>query len=123
MDLGILEILTDEDGLPRLENSSIAFRAGDHALIDKMPRMSKYENCSQLVFIELAPGFSSGSRFTDTGQIVVCLSGILSISTKDGEAQNLVAGSLARLQKTDLSTHDLSVVGDVPVQLMVVQLE
>ena len=123
MDLNILEILTGEDGLAQFDKSLVEFRSGDHALIEGMPRMSRHENCKLLVFLELAPGFFSETRSADIDQMVVCLSGKLSIATNDNEAQNLVPGDVARFRKADSSTHVLSVVSDTPAHIMVVQLE
>ena len=123
MDLSILEILAGEDGLSRFDKSLVEFRSGDHALGEKMPKMSTHENCKLVVFIELPSGFSSQTRSADIDQMVVCLSGKLSIATIDGETQNLVPGDVARLRKVESSTYTMSVVSDAPAHLMVVQLE
>lgn len=123
MDLNVLELITGEEGLPQLDRSSVEFRSGDHALIGGMPRISSHENSRWLVFVELAPGFLSDARFADADQMVVCLSGKLSVSLNDGQTQNLVPGDVVRLRKAVSSTHVLSVVGDIPVHLMVVQLK
>ena len=124
--LNILELLTQPDGLPRMENSSIKFESADHAIIGGMPRISKHENCGWQVFVELAPGFVSEGRSADIDQLFVCLSGVLSIAGSDGVTQNLEPGNIARLRKSDstvYSKHILTVVGEEPVQLMVVKFD
>lgn len=118
----MLTLFSDGEGAPQYKEGKVDFRSNDHGMTSKTALISSPEMCRNFQFVELPVGFERGERVADLGQVAVCLSGQLGISNGAEKDHTLGAGDILRLDAGPNSLHTISVIGDVPVHLMVVQL-
>lgn len=121
-DLFFFEMTSDDEAKPAIYRSPIEFRTGDNMMLGDFARLSQHFACNNLTFVELPVGFSSSRRSSDIEQIGVVLSGSLRISSDDQHFEDLEPGDMFRLHLNESSQHALTVTGENPVRLMVVQL-
>ncbi len=119
MPIDLIELLTGEDGQPRLGLSKIELRTSGTDLVGDQARMSAPFDYGHMVFVEFPAGFKRASRFPDRTQIAVVLSGQMKITANDEESMIVGAGGVFRVPKAESSEHTLEVVGMDSVSLMV----
>ncbi len=119
-DQTVLELTTGENGRPELSTKSVEFHRGYNTMNTLGPGVSSPETCKSIVYVELPVGFDRNSRIADRDQIAVCLTGKLKISAADGKKKLLGPGDVFRIPAADTSEHGLSVVGEAPVRLVVI---
>lgn len=120
MPIDLLELLTGEDGQPRLGHSKIELRTSGTDLVGDQARMSKTFGCKNMAFVEFPAGFKRSARIPDRVQIAVVLNGQLKITANDIETAVVGPGGVFRVPKAENSEHTLEVVGMDSVSLMVV---
>lgn len=121
MELSTLTLFTNDEGTALFEDRAVEFRYSDHGMLSKSALISSPEPCRNFVFAELPVGFEKSDRFADLGRVAVCLSGRVRISAAGDTARELGPGEVFRLLPGPKSSHTISVVGDTPVHLMVLQ--
>lgn len=120
MSIDLLELLTAEDGQPRLGHSEIELRYSGTDLGNEHARMSTPFNFGRTVFVEFPAYFQHSARIPDRVQIAVVLKGELKITANDEESMVVGPGAVFRVPKAEKSEHALEVVGTNSVSLMVV---
>ncbi len=123
MDLKILNLFSSETGQPKLSESVVEFRSGDHPLQRYAGKMSTAEACKRFMFVALPPGFKGSNRVIDLEQVAVCLAGQLRIAADGEQARDIAPGDVFRLPQDQTSKHLLTVIGETEVQLLVLQLD
>lgn len=121
----ILTVYNTSNGEVRFGEEELELRAGINDQVVGMSRMSSSETCKRYYVTELGPGYSSNNDFATRSQICVVLSGRIEVSLNTGEVRELGPGDLVRLEDTayDAPGRSMRVIGDVPAQVLVLQLQ
>jgi len=121
----ILTVYNAPNGEVRFGEKELELRAGINDEAAGLSRMSSSETCKRYYVTELGPGYASKNDFATRAQTCVLLSGRLEISLDTGEVREVETGDLVRLEDTayDAPGRSMRVIGDVPVQVLVLQLE
>lgn len=120
MSIKLLELLTAEEGQPRLRRSEIELRSSGNDMVGDQARMSAQFDVRHTVFVEFPVGFKRSARIPDRVQIAVVLTGQLQITANGEESETIGPGAVFRVPKAENSEHTLEVVGAESVSLMVV---
>lgn len=76
-------------------------------------------------FVELPPGFSKSKDFSVRRQLCVLVAGKVEIASGSGDKKVFTVGDVLRFEDTDYKApnRSISVIGDEPARMLVVQLE
>lgn len=118
-----LWLTEDADGISHFADGTIPLALGDFAPPAPPLLISESEPSARVVFLTLPPGWGGEKHRSPRRQIDACLSGRLSIEAGDGAVREIGAGGIWRMEDTRGQGHVSRVVGDAPVELMIVQLD
>ena len=117
-----LRLYADEAGESRVEEASVDLERTPYAPPAPDLLLSKPFPAAAAAFLTFPRGWSGTWHVTPRRQLMVVLSGLIEVEMSDGSVRRVGPGTVGLLEDTSGQGHVTRVVGDEPVEALVVPL-
>ncbi|MEL6979384.1 MAG: cupin [Pseudomonadota bacterium] len=113
--------LDEADG-SRLEDREMAMRPAVFAPPADPLMSTEFEDAKRMLFLILPKGWTGRMHASPARQVAILLSGAIRVEAANGDAREIKAGGIWRMEDTEGPGHRTLVISDEDVRLAIVQL-